>query len=47
MVTELMAEMPIEEPVFIHGDYCLPNILVAGDKLGGVIDWDFGGLADP
>jgi aminoglycoside phosphotransferase len=45
--TELRAEMPIEEPVFTHGDYCLPNILVARDKLGGVIDWDCGGLADP
>ena len=43
---ELRAEMPIEEPVFTHGDYCLPNILVAGGKLGGVIDWDCGGLAD-
>ena len=45
--TELRAEMPTEEPVFTHGDYCLPNILVAGEKLGGVIDWDCGGLADP
>lgn len=38
--------MPAEEPVFTHGDYCLPNVLVAEGELGGVIDWDFGGLAD-
>lgn len=44
---ELRREMPAEEPVFTHGDYCLPNILVIGEKLGGVIDWDYGGLADP
>ena len=36
-----------ENIVFTHGDYCLPNILVTDDgKLGGVIDWDYGGLAD-
>jgi len=36
-----------ENIVFTHGDYCLPNILVTEDgKLGGVIDWDYGGLAD-
>lgn len=38
--------MPTEEPVFTHGDYCLPNVLVAEGRLGGVIDWDCGGLAD-
>ena len=38
--------MPVEEPVFTHGDYCLPNVLVAEGGLGGVIDWDCGGLAD-
>ena len=39
--------MPAEEQVFTHGDYCLPNVLVDEGGLGGVIDWDYGGLADP
>ena len=39
---------PLEEKlVFTHGDYCLPNILVHEGDLGGVIDWDCGGLAHP
>lgn len=36
-----------ENIMLTHGDYCLPNILVTDDgNLGGVIDWDYGGLAD-
>ena len=36
-----------ENLIFTHGDYCLPNILVTEKgELGGVIDWDYGGLAD-
>ena len=36
-----------ENIMFTHGDYCLPNILVTDDgDLGGVIDWDYGGIAD-
>jgi len=36
-----------ENIMFTHGDYCLPNILVTDEgALGGVIDWDYGGLAD-
>jgi aminoglycoside phosphotransferase len=38
--------IPAEELGFTHGDYCLPNVLVAEGGLGGVIDWDCGGLAD-
>jgi aminoglycoside phosphotransferase len=36
-----------ENPVFTHGDYCLPNIIINGNRLSGVIDWDYAGLADP
>jgi kanamycin kinase len=44
---ELEATMPDENLVFTHGDYCLPNIILDGGALSGVIDWDHGGLGDP
>jgi aminoglycoside phosphotransferase len=33
--------------VLIHGDYCLPNILVSDGKLSGLIDVGGAGLGDP
>jgi len=33
--------------VLTHGDYCLPNVLVAGGKLSGLIDVGQAGLGDP
>jgi len=43
----LEASTPDEDLVFTHGDYCLPNIILDGGALSGVIDWDHGGLGDP
>ncbi|MCG3258601.1 MAG: aminoglycoside 3'-phosphotransferase [Candidatus Heimdallarchaeota archaeon] len=34
------------DPVFSHGDYCLPNILIKEGILGGFIDWSWGGVND-
>ena len=34
-------------PVLIHGDYTLDNILVAGGRVGGVVDWAGGAAGDP
>ena len=42
-----LGDSPVEERVFSHGDYCLPNIIMENAALSGVIDWDYGGLADP
>lgn len=36
---------PSEELSVTHGDFCLPNIIVCGDKVG-IIDFPFGGIAD-
>lgn len=34
------------ENVFIHGDYCLDNIIIKNNKLNGIIDVGRGGIGD-
>ncbi len=45
------AGCPFGEPrpghVLIHGDYCLPNVLVEDGRLSALIDLGLAGLGDP
>ena len=42
----LKANRPQAEPVFSHGDMCLPNILFENDDISGFIDLGDAGTAD-
>lgn len=42
----LYANMPEEEPVLSHGDFCLPNIFGMGEAVTGYIDLGKTGIAD-
>lgn len=42
----LEANRPEPEPVFSHGDFCLPNILLTGDAISGMIDLGDAGVGD-
>ncbi len=49
LYAELLATRPTDTaPVFVHGDYCLPNILIDPDRmtLMGFIDWGSAGISD-
>jgi kanamycin kinase len=36
----------LQHDVLLHGDYCLPNIILKDGKLSGFIDLGNGGLGD-
>jgi aminoglycoside phosphotransferase len=49
LYVELLATRPTDAaPVFVHGDYCLPNVLVDPHSwtLTGFIDWGSAGVSD-
>ena len=42
----LETNKPNFEPVFSHGDFCLPNIFLEGDKIKGFVDLGDAGVSD-
>ena len=34
------------DPVFTHGDYCFPNLLLDRWRIGGIVDWGAAGIGD-
>jgi len=38
---------PPAEPLFLHGDFRIGNLMVGPDGLRGVFDWEFAHLGDP
>ena len=47
LYSEVLRSRPTQEDlVFTHGDYCLPNVTIAGDTVSGFVDWGRAGIAD-
>ena len=46
MLDWLKENKPPFEPVFSHGDFCLPNILIKDKKVSGFIDLNYAGVSD-
>ncbi len=46
LIQYLEENRPTEELVLSHGDFCLPNLLLDGERIGGFIDLGACGTAD-
>ena len=46
LYTYLEAHKPMEEPVFSHGDYCLPNVFLSEEGVCGFLDLGRAGVSD-
>jgi kanamycin kinase len=44
-VRQLRDTAPVEDDVVCHGDYCLPNVLLTGDRITGYLDLPLLGVA--
>ena len=45
-IAELSAQFAGREGVFAHGDFCPVNVLLAGDEVAALLDFEFARLAD-
>ena len=45
-LASIRADLPPEDVVFTHGDYCLPNVMILKGHLSGYIDWGYAGIGD-
>ena len=45
-LASIRADLPPEDVVFTHGDYCLPNVMILNGHLSGYIDWGYAGIGD-
>ena len=45
-LASIRADLPPEDLVFTHGDYCLPNVMILNGHLSGYIDWGYAGIGD-
>jgi kanamycin kinase/aminoglycoside 3'-phosphotransferase-2 len=46
---ERLVAVPVPEPdvpVVCHGDYCVPNVLLSGGVVTGIVDWGRAGVGD-
>ena len=46
LVEQLAFRPLVEDLVFTHGDFCLPNLIFADGELQGFVDWGRCGIAD-
>ena len=46
LLVYLESNRPLEEKVFCHGDYCLPNVFLEGAAVSGFIDLGRAGVSD-